>query len=68
MSDDQILIELRRFAGILKVTAVDPHDALEISFQVPARCSRAAIARLARAKLDYVRSRAQADVSSGLRR
>jgi hypothetical protein len=57
--DQEILIETHRFGAALEVRAVAT-DGLEVSFQAPAQASPADIEALARAKLAFVRRRAEA--------
>lgn len=55
--DSEILLELHRIGGAVEVRAVSAGDGLEVVFTVPANAAQADIDRLARAKLNYVRSR-----------
>lgn len=50
----EILYELRRIGGAVKVTAVDPVTGTEISMIGDPAVGEAALKRLARQKLDYV--------------
>jgi len=57
--DSEILLELNRIGGAIKVRAVSAGDGLEVSFSAPSNTAHADIERLARMKLAYVRSKAQ---------
>jgi hypothetical protein len=56
--DSQILLEMNRIGGAIEVRAVSASDGLEVVFTAPANAAQSDIERLARAKLNYVRSKA----------
>ena len=55
--DSQILVEMNRIGGAIEVRAVSAGDGLEVVFTAPANAPQSDIERLARAKLNYVRSK-----------
>ncbi len=57
MSSGDILIEIRRIGGILRVAAVDAASGTEIVFQAPSSTNLSVLQRLAASKLRYVRER-----------
>jgi len=62
MSDDpdsEILLEMNRIGGAMEVRAVSAGDGLEVAFTAPANAAQSDIEHLARAKLAYVRRKAQ---------
>jgi hypothetical protein len=58
MPPDEIIIEIQRIGGILRVAAVDVATGTEVTFQAPASATRASIDRLAANKLRYVMNKA----------
>ena len=58
MPPDEIIIEIQRIRGILRVAAVNVATGTEVVFQAPASASRLAINRLAANKLRYVMRKA----------
>ena len=58
MSSGEILIEIHRVGGILRVAAVDVASGTEVVFQAPASTGHAALQQLAANKLRYVREKA----------
>ncbi len=61
MSSGEILIEIHRIGGILRIAAVDAVSGTEIVFQAPSSTSPSALQRLAASKLRYVREREAQD-------
>lgn len=59
--DSEILLELNRIGNAMEVRAISVSDGLEVSFTAPANTIQPDIERLARAKLGYVRRKAQGD-------
>lgn len=59
--DAEILIEMNRIGNAMEVRAISAGDGLEVSFTAPANTAQSDIDRLARAKLAYVRRKAQSD-------
>ena len=51
---DEILLEIARIGNSLRVVALDPRTLAEVTFQAPPAADRAALATLARRKLDFV--------------
>jgi hypothetical protein len=59
-ADADILLEITATAGFLRVAAVDAATGEEVAFMAPHGTPEAALARLARDKLAYVRNRRNA--------
>ncbi|MEQ1754356.1 MAG: hypothetical protein ABL973_09515 [Micropepsaceae bacterium] len=56
-----IILEITRLGNSKKVSAVDEHTGVEISFVAPVSASRSDIERLARSKLAYVLKKKSAE-------
>ncbi|HYG88284.1 MAG TPA: hypothetical protein VD978_18725 [Azospirillum sp.] len=52
--DDEVLLEYQRIGTYMKVSAIDPKTATEVSVAGPATGSRELLTRTALAKLKYV--------------
>ncbi len=57
--DSEILLEMNRIGGAMEVRAVSTADGLEVVFTAPSNAAHGDIERVARAKLAYVRAKAQ---------
>jgi len=55
--DREVIFELRRIGGAVKVVAVDVATGIEASIMGPASSGEAALCRVARQKLAYVLAR-----------
>jgi hypothetical protein len=53
----EILMEIQRFGGSVRVCAVDAETGTEVVFQAPARVGKAELRALAARKLAYVLSK-----------
>ncbi len=54
MPSKDILIEIKRIGGILRVAAIDTASGTEVVFQAPGSMKEISLKRLAAAKLAYV--------------
>jgi hypothetical protein len=58
-TEDDYLLEFRRIANTVKVTAVDPVSGTEVSIVGPANAGREYLSRTAVRKLQYVMAKKQ---------
>lgn len=54
LTEGDVLIEFQQLGSIIRVSAIDPRTNREVVIQGPASAGRAALARNALAKLNYI--------------
>jgi hypothetical protein len=64
-TDREIILETTRIGGAIEVRAISGSDGLEVMFAAPVSASQHDLERVARAKLSYVRAKANGGGQAG---